>query len=333
MGNEIISVIIPVYNSAEYLEKCLDSVINQTYRHLEIILVDDGSTDESGKICDAYAAKDKRLKVIHKENGGVASARNTGLDAVTGDYIGWVDSDDWIEAEMFETMLAAAGIHDADIVICSRMETYTGHSIQMGWQQAEVLDRTQAVALLAEDDVVRSYLCDKLWKRGLFQEIRIPPLNVFEDMAAMYQLFTRTERIVCLPDVLYHYEHHETGLTATPSLESRMDFYRINKRRYENLKRDFPPLAQRLEPVLVEAGVHIWAVYYDSPKEERKAYHAQIMDISIFGRKHYKAALKNNQLGIAGKIVIRLIPYPYWWSFAAAYLIGVLYKIKHGRAL
>ena len=97
-----ISVIVPVYKVEPYLRKCLDSIVNQTYRNLQIILVDDGSPDNCGKICDEYAARDRRIEVIHQENGGISAARNAGLNLADGDYIGWVDSDDWIEPEMYE---------------------------------------------------------------------------------------------------------------------------------------------------------------------------------------------------------------------------------------
>lgn len=172
--------------------------MNQTYRNLEIILVDDGSTDGSGAICDRYAERDVRAKVIHQENAGVAAARNAGLDAAAGDYIGWVDSDDWIEPQMFERMLDSAEAYRADIVICGRQEIYPERCFLSGWQQLDVLNKEQAIALLVEDDLVKSYLWDKLWRRELFEDIRIPELRVFEDMAVMYQLFMRAEQVVCL---------------------------------------------------------------------------------------------------------------------------------------
>lgn len=328
-----ISVIIPVYNAAGYLEKCLNSVTGQSYRELEILLVDDGSTDGSGSICDDYAKRDNRIRVVHQENAGVAAARNVGLDMATGDYIGWVDSDDWVEPEMFETMLEAMMSRDADIVICGREEHYPDKSFQMGWQQEEVLNKEQAMALLVEDDLVRSYLCDKLWQRELFDGVRMPDLKVFEDMAIMYQLFKRAECIVCLPDVFYHYEHNEASLTAAPSLKSRMDFYQVSKERYESLMQDFPPLAERLAPVLVEAAVRIWAAYYDTPKKERAIYDAQIKDIAAFCWEHYKAALEKSQMGFAGRLVLRLTPYAKPWAFALCHGVSKLYQLRHRASL
>ena len=120
----LISVIIPVYNAEKFLNKCLDSVIGQTYKNLEIILVDDGSQDDSGKICDEYAQKDNRIKVIHKENGGDSSARNTGLKMATGKYITTIDSDDWIELNAYEDMLKVLLEKNVDIVRCGFYKNY-----------------------------------------------------------------------------------------------------------------------------------------------------------------------------------------------------------------
>ena len=115
---ELISIIVPVYNVEQYLDDCLISIINQTYKNIEIILIDDGSTDKSGKICDEYAKKDSRIIVIHKENGGVSSARNAGLRIAKGAYIGFVDPDDWIAEDMYEVLYSNAKKYDADVSVC-----------------------------------------------------------------------------------------------------------------------------------------------------------------------------------------------------------------------
>lgn len=333
MPDAKISIIVPVYKVEPYLRKCLDSIVGQTYQNLEIILVDDGSPDNCGAICDAYAARDERIRVIHKANGGVASARNAGLDAATGDYIGWVDSDDWIERDMFECLLKGAEAYGADIVVCGREDSYPDHSLSIAWEQVKLLDKEQSIALLVEDDLVRSYLWDKLWRRKFFQNIRFPELKAFEDMAMMYQLFMRAERVACLPDILYHYEHRDDSLVAAPSFESRVAFFRVNKERYEALERDFPQLTERLTQVLAEAEIHIWTVYYDAPKAERRAYDAQIKDAAAFCREHYKTMREKNRFGLAGRIVLRLTPYTRPWAFALARLVSKLYEARHGRPL
>ena len=124
--NPLISVIVPVYNVAEYLSRCVDSILAQSYENLQIILVDDGSTDDSGKICEEYAKKDARIQVIHQNNGGLSSARNAGLDLASGEYIGFVDSDDWIEPEMYAEMLARMEKYDAQLVCAGRCDVDGG---------------------------------------------------------------------------------------------------------------------------------------------------------------------------------------------------------------
>ena len=178
---------------------------------------------------------------------------------------------------MFERMLDSAQTHVADIVICGRQEMYPERSFVKGWRQQEFLNREQAMALLVEDDLVKSYLWDKLWRRELFDNIRIPNLRVFEDMAVMYPLFMRAERVLCLPEVLYHYSHGGGSLSEHPSLESRLDFYAVTKERYQSVQKDFPQLAEQLEEVLVFAAVHIWTVYGRCTRHERAEYRTKII--------------------------------------------------------
>ena len=328
-----ISVIIPVYNSAPYLKKGLDSVMNQTYRNLEIILVDDGSTDGSGAICDRYAERDVRAKVIHQENAGVAAARNAGLDAAAGDYIGWVDSDDWIEPQMFERMLDSAEAYRADIVICGRQEIYPERCFLSGWQQLDVLNKEQAIALLGEDDLVKSYLWDKLWRRELFEDIRIPELRVFEDMAVMYQLFMRAEQVVCLPEVLYHYRQREGSIVDNTSLGNRINHYIASKERYDALSGEWPQFRQLMEAQCVASAVGIWAGCLSNPRGDREKYVKDLQAVADFSAIHYQKALKYMDLGLAGRMVLRLTQHNSWWAFAAARGVAALYRWKHGREL
>ena len=143
--NELISVIVPVYNVEEYLPKCIESIINQTYKNLEIILVDDGSTDNSGRICDEYAKKDDRIIVFHKENGGLSDARNCGIDAATGDWVQFVDSDDYIHQTMVEKMYSSCKRNQTKLAVCGRVDVNaeTGEeTIILCPQKEEVISRT-----------------------------------------------------------------------------------------------------------------------------------------------------------------------------------------------
>lgn len=200
--DSLISIIIPVYNVCEYLEKCLDSVINQTYTNLEIILVDDGSSDGSEKICDEYALKDKRIKVIHKENRGVASARNEGVKHSTGVYIGWIDSDDYACPNMFERLYELAQKNNADIVICSNYI----NEINDDDSKAEVYTKT--VKDVMSDvllDEITSHLWNKLFKRKLFDNIIFPDISVAEDVAVMHKIFEKANNVTFTNEKLYLY--------------------------------------------------------------------------------------------------------------------------------
>ena len=147
-----ISVVVPVYKVEPYLRKCLDSIVNQTYRDLEIILIDDGSPDNCGRICDEYAERDARIRVVHQENSGLSAARNAGLKLVSGSYIGFVDSDDWIEPDMYSYLLGNALEYQADIAVCSRTEQHMDRTVFRGFPGLEVLERESALEYLLKND-------------------------------------------------------------------------------------------------------------------------------------------------------------------------------------
>ena len=329
-----ISVIVPVYKVEPYLRKCLDSIVGQTYRNLEIILVDDGSPDNCGAICDEYAARDERIKVIHKENGGVASARNAGLAMANGDYIGWIDSDDWIETDMLEFLLEGAQRHGADIAVCGRVEVYPTRQVPLGWENEKILDAEQAIGFLLEDDLLRNYLCDKLWRRELFQDICFPEGRNFEDVAVTYRLIEKAEKIVCLPGYKYFYLQREDGIVRSSDIHNNLAYYRAEQERYLYLRERYPQFQEQMEIGLVLSVVHTWEICQRAPAKVRRRYHGQLMEMSAFARNHPTAvdAVAQN-LGLAGRIILRLTPYARPWVFALARWVSKLYEWKHGTFL
>jgi glycosyltransferase involved in cell wall biosynthesis len=207
-SNYKVSVIIPVYNVEQYLDKCMESIINQTYRNLNIILVDDGSTDKSGELCDVYANKDDRIRVIHKENGGISSARNAALDIITGDYICFVDSDDYAAYNMVETLLSAALENDCEIAICGH---YTEHDGNITVEEplvtaTQLMNTEEAISALIDDVTVNNYAWDKIYKKCIFEEMRFPVGRAYEDMAIMFKVFYNAHNICRIPDCLYYYQ-------------------------------------------------------------------------------------------------------------------------------
>ena len=207
MGKDTITVIIPVYRVERYLEKCVDSVLGQTYRDLEIILVDDGSPDGCGGICDRYAAVDSRVKVIHKPNGGLSSARNAGLDAAHGRYIGFVDSDDYIDPAMYEKLLAALERTGADMSLCDviYVDEQGQRAAEIPPLPQEVLRPEQAYQRveLARDGWRYVTAWNRLYRREIFDGLRFREGKIHEDELAVVPVYERCAAVAVISDVLY----------------------------------------------------------------------------------------------------------------------------------
>ena len=333
MEHELISVIVPVYNVAPYLEGCLDSILAQTHKNLQIILVDDGSTDGSSGICDRYAARDPRIRVIHRENLGVSAARNAGLAAATGAWIGWVDSDDWIEPEMFARLLENAIRENAHMAICGRYQEYPDRRTPFGPKAETVLTGAEGLLQLLEETQVDNALYDKLYRRKLFDGIRFPEGRTFEDLAVLYRIFEAAERIACLPQPLYHYRQRPTGIIGNTCLDNRMNHFLAAKNRLEDLLPRHPEFKALLENRCATAAIGLWTAYYRNPKALRRGYLPRLKDVSRFAAPLCRRAAKAPGLGMAGKLAVGLVPHATPLTFAGAYLIGRLYERKHGRTL
>ena len=225
-----ITIIIPVYNVAPYLRKCLDSVLSQTLREIEIILVDDGSTDGSGEIADEYANRDERIKVFHTENHGLSAARNLGIDHSSGDWLMFVDSDDWVEPGFCEIPLTAANTHTADLVIF--MANKDGQ--QMGFKSPSIPDGVTDPKIAVNNS--GSFAWNKLYKRELFDGVYYPEGKVYEDMAVTHKIVMRAERIALISDVLYHYGSREGSIGGSRNEEYRRDGFEAAVQRFEDLK-------------------------------------------------------------------------------------------------
>lgn len=220
---ELVTVIVPVYNTEKQLERCVHSLLNQTYKALEILLVDDGSTDNSPAICDRLAKEDSRIRVIHKENGGVSDARNRGLDEATGGYVAFVDSDDWVEEDMISGMLAAAEEQQVPLVVCNYMRTAeekeagalgksTGQSSieQENIAQKKVQELSSKKILqkyLLEDKEIRipHSVWGKLFKRELIGEKRFPLIKRTEELLFSTEIFCQAKKCAYVPQAFYHY--------------------------------------------------------------------------------------------------------------------------------
>lgn len=239
---EIISVIVPVYNVKDYLAQCIESIICQTYRDLEILLVDDGSTDGCGRICDDYAAKDGRIKVIHKENGGVVSARKTGLSLAKGDWVGYVDGDDWIEPDLYEKLSDSVVKYNADIVMCGRYEDTGGvsreicHGIAGGYYDKERMIAEVYPRMIVNGDFfewgIFPSVWDKLFRKSVLWEHQMSVderIKMGEDAACTYPCIIKAERICILQECLYHYRQSSSSMVkrSVSAIEEKENFYAL----------------------------------------------------------------------------------------------------------
>lgn len=215
---DLISIIIPVYNVSKYLRRCVDSVLNQSYRNIEIILVDDGSTDDSGAICDEYAKKEESVIVIHQHNQGLGPARNAGLNVIHGKYVGFVDSDDWVSSEMYECMHRAIVENNCDIATCGRLVVADEGILS----QVYCTDKVQK---LNSEEAIEHYLiqrdmnmsaCDKLFSSKLFDDVRFPgKFLISEDIVPMYYLLKKSEGVFLTGKPYYNYYYRVGSLSKS----------------------------------------------------------------------------------------------------------------------
>ena len=223
-----ISIVVPVYNVEKYLGNCIESILNQTFKNFELILVDDGSTDNSGKICDIYEKKDSRIKVIHKNNGGLSSARNAGLDIARGKYIGFVDSDDSIHPEMYEVLYNLIEKYKSDISCCNYKYTY-----DISNQNHEELNLNEVIEMSNIESIEKLYDKDlgvklvvawnKLYHKRLFDKIRYKVGRLHEDEFMAHRILYNSKKITYVDNELYYYLQREGSIMSQISYKRKVD--------------------------------------------------------------------------------------------------------------
>lgn len=250
-----ISVIVPIYNVSSYLDKCINSIINQSYHNLEIILINDGSTDESGLLSETYAKRDNRIIVCHQENQGLAMARNRGIAIASGDYIGFIDGDDWIEVNMYKVLLQNIIMYKADISICceNRVDEL-GKIIPRNSTSETKIDNLYKNMLFEYDDIMKFYLLDefpnifkdgvtnKLYKKHIFDNICFPKGKIYEDTYITYLLIDKAKRLIMTYETYYNYLRREDSISQQSFTVKQFDFMEANQLRYDFIKRNYPHL-------------------------------------------------------------------------------------------
>ena len=269
---ELISVIVPVYNVEAYVAKCIESIQNQSYQHLEIILVDDGSTDDSGDICDQYAAYDDRIKVIHQENGGISAARNTGIEAANGDYITFVDSDDYIAPNMYEDMLHILKDNDLDILEYTAFRDKDGTIIEgCNDGSLEIFNRHEALKMAMHDCFIAVW--SQMYKRSAIGDVRFPVGRKFEDTAVSYLFIANTNRVGHINRCYYYYRLNPNSITQTSfDPKSRWDFVIGYEERLQYAIHHHLPYVDDCNSLLMKAVLSCLTAYYANPTGNQVYY-------------------------------------------------------------
>ena len=260
MDNPEISIIVPIYNVEKYLDKCIKSIQIQTFSDIEIILVDDGSTDKSGSICDSYAAVDKRIHVIHKENSGVSAARNTGIRSARGKYIGFIDGDDYIAPDMYETLRDMLVRENAEIAVCGMRECFSSTIQKSGFSVDKissycVLDSYEAIRLTLEGLPV--LVSTKLYKSELFSDFMFPVGKAAaEDAYVTIHLLGRVNKVAVTEAEKYYYVRREGSVTMQAYDSKILSTIELWKEIYDFVREKYPELLLQAE------HMYLWSYFY-----------------------------------------------------------------------
>lgn len=324
MNNFKVSIIVPIYNSSQYLSKCINSIIKQTYENIEIILVNDGSTDNSLGICEEYSKLDDRIVVLDKENGGVSSARNYGIDVSTGDYIGFVDSDDYISLDMYESLVNAVIEFDADIVECGYYLIDSDKNLKAEFpMKSEIVKGNYncSYKYLSKNNTT-NYNVNKLYKNSIFKKLRYKNYKFSEDYYVNSIAFYNCSKKITINGCYYYYCKNENSVTKKPFsidkfhiIESGIDVYYFYERR---LKKLCPLIA-------VYIVTNVFSIYFDM-------FFLKLKDKSIYKEylkktfnNYYKVAVSYKNINLKLKIILLFFKFS---ATLTCFLYFLIKKIK-----
>ena len=304
-GNELISVIVPVYNVEQYLEKCVNSIINQTYKNLEIILVDDGATDSSGNMCDELARSDNRIKVYHKENGGLSDARNYGVERATGDYIGFVDSDDYIDSEMYEKLYEAIKKENVDVAECSLKVIYPG-KIELFTDEKyyKVLGKTEYLEEYLTIKKIFGSVWTKLIKSDVAKKLVFPKGKLYEDTYYAYDLIEKVDRYVIMNNPYYNYLMREKSITNAKFNPRILDLIEIVEKFHKTTYENYPGLKEAADCRKMYAYFSVLNSILLEENYRDNEYYSEILN---YFKRNYISLLKNKYINHNRKLSVILI--------------------------
>lgn len=274
--NELISVIVPVYKVEDYLKRCVDSILNQTYENFELILVDDGSPDNCGQMCDIYAELDARIRVVHKENGGLSDARNAGLKVCTGDYIVFIDSDDWISKYYLEQLYCILKSTGSDVVECEVIKTdkMIMEDENLPDAQYSEYNTEEALSLLIQDKCFHQYVWNKIYRKSVIEDIWFEKGKTNEDEFWTYQVFGKSQKITKMNFELYYYFQRASSIMGTGFNIKRLDAIEAKAERQNYLDVNFPSLVKKGRLNLFFSCMYAgqMSIIYLDKNEKKKAF-------------------------------------------------------------
>lgn len=245
---EKISIIVPIYKVEKYLDRCVQSIVKQTYQNLEIILVDDGSPDQCPQICDQWVLKDSRIKVIHKENGGLSDARNMGLEIATGEYIGFIDSDDWVHSQMYEKLYRILKKEQAEIAVCAFQKVETIDKEDMKCPKAEgdivTYNTEEALKALITENGLQQVVWNKLYKKELLDQLWFAYGKYNEDEFWSYQVIARAKKVATMSYQGYYYFQRQDSIIGDIYSLKRLDGLEGKANRQAFIDQYFPKLSE-----------------------------------------------------------------------------------------
>jgi len=332
MSLPLISVIIPMYNVQQYARQCIESVMNQTYQNLEIILVDDGSPDSVGEICEEYAKVDERVKVFHKKNGGLSSARNYGIDVSTGEWIAFVDGDDWVEPDMYENLYKTAAEHDVMVSACLFYADYTnGCKEQICTSKTSVFTgREEIFRAMVVDSALRAFAWNKLYKREFFMEgYRYAEGKNYEDVRFTKYIISRVPSIALIRKHLYHYRQRKNSIAHTGNLKNAIDNWEAREER-RSLFSDLPEDCQRAMQVdCIMVCNQAWRASLFSKDLDK--YQNEIKAMREFAKEHYEEIHKGGY-ALSVKIIASLTRADNQFSYLMVWLLGRMQRMLDRRS-
>ena len=329
--NDLISIIIPVYNVEKYLKECLESVINQTYTNLEIILVDDGSTDGSGNICDEYKKRDTRIKVIHKENGGVSIARNLGLNYVNGQYIGFIDSDDYVEPEYCEKLLKSIKENNVQCALCKFDKVYEKKNQNNTFESNYIMDANGLIMEILDVQKGFGFCTQKLWTKNALVDIRYNEnIKVGEDSLFCIESCKNINKVFVVNEKLYHYRFNENSLVRKFDEKYAQKYLRAMQETKKYIDKNYnkPEIIKKFNNYIVY-NILIIVINYCFNRNNKMSIIKQIEELKkVCKIPEFKYAIKNcdyNGFSLTRKITIFTLKYKLYFI---TMLIGKIRQLQ-----